>query len=520
VFPKVGTYLQESKARAMNGSLTLRINKMLEGDAIDAGVPFTARAILDGSDRGAKRPSWTGVAAVGSARRDPPPYWAVLDLPAGRYEIEAVLPSGEILGDEVQVVANKSTELVLRGEPSPNEWRSWSHFAQSRAASTFEKASFTYRSNAPLSGLPPDLNVSMGSTFLAEGTALAAASWRDWYLWLDRRAAVLTNGDKPSKLSLSGDTFGLKLDDIHDDKGSLAIVHVSDEQSHIQPVGEFGKHRLFLCVSSERGERVSSVPWPWPRGPDGDPAANPFFELHLIERKGQLITNPTLRDPTYGGVIAYLNAGRFGRAGQLLRAARTALFEKWTNPLAAAAGGYVLLSTAESDELDHWPYWLANLAERFEGIPDGAILRAKWLLERGSRDDFEKAHDLLYDACNRGLPFFAAGVVWLIDGLRRVAVDCDVCREQLHIVQGVARSMDLSQAFTCIHLPAPDERSDGLQPRLRVRPPVYDGQAPEPELRDVFVDDGLETEDPDEEEEEEEEEAEEKGAEQAPLRRY
>ena len=151
-------------------------------------------------------------------------------------------------------------------------------------------------------------------------------------------------------------------------------------------------------------------------------------------------------------------------ASEILANASDALFAKFQNPLAAAVGGYVLLSSSPTDEKASWPDWLSNLAEYFPHLPDGLILRARWLLARNREENLEEAHQLLFESFNRGIPYFTTGVVWLIEGLEQTSIGCPICTEILRKVRGVARSMDLSQAFTSFSIGKPQTR-DAEEPR-------------------------------------------------------
>jgi hypothetical protein len=172
-----------------------------------------------------------------------------------------------------------------------------------------------------------------------------------------------------------------------------------------------------------------------------------FLRVLVSETDHELLCDATIRDEHLGGLLAYLNAGRTGVAGELLKLARGALFDKYNNPLGAAAGGYVLLSTVDSDQLGDWPHWLENLAENFPHLADGAILRVKWLLDRGGSADLPEARRRLREAYDRGVPFFTAGVAWLMEGLARVADGEDEFSMMLRTVRAVAPSVDLARGL-------------------------------------------------------------------------
>src|SRR5712692_2393674 len=51
-----------------------------------------------------------------------------LDLDPGRYLVDATLPSGDLLSDEVEVFDDQDSTLELRPDESPHEWLSWQQF--------------------------------------------------------------------------------------------------------------------------------------------------------------------------------------------------------------------------------------------------------------------------------------------------------------------------------------------------------------------------------------------------------
>ncbi|MGD0249225.1 MAG: hypothetical protein ABSB75_09250 [Candidatus Limnocylindrales bacterium] len=124
-------------------------------------------------------------------------------------------------------------------------------------------------------------------------------------------------------------------------------------------------------------------------------------------------------------VVSYLAAGDNPAAHAVLARAREVLFWKSDNPIAAAAGGYVLLANwpgiAEKAEERQpaWLRWIGNLFRRFDWLPDGAIQLA-WLKLLGVRPrgpETPPPRDLVLEACRRGIPYYTAGVKMLLDSL-------------------------------------------------------------------------------------------------------
>lgn len=450
-----------------HGTLKVRVDKFLEGQLIGHAVPVRVRAA---------RPTTKAADAVGPMVMPAPAsayhtdQWASEALPPGTYDLEAVLPSGEVLADRVEVKEGKVTESVLRGEQSLNEWRSWAHFSGVRdaSASARSRARPTAKGALPVDTprKPPVYQVTAGTRAWGASSEFPPDSWDGWFDYLKQRfelARLRIHEVDDMQLVATGEVH-VEVHHGYPGEPTRVAAYSSPGDAFSEP--NVGRTRPFIAVTSVRGTRLVSVPWPW--FPPSPPY--PFFELLVSETPTELLCEPVIRDERLGGLLAYLNAGRMGLAGELLAAARTALFEKYTNPLGAAAGGYVLLSTDASDGLEDWPYWLDNLANNFPHLPDGAILRAKWLLDRGRPDDTDEAAHLLGVAYERGVPFFTAGIVWLIEGLLRVAPAHEGAEEILRVVRTVARSIDLSRGVTSFHLPSPDERGTNLRMRLEHSP--------------------------------------------------
>jgi hypothetical protein len=127
------------------------------------------------------------------------------------------------------------------------------------------------------------------------------------------------------------------------------------------------------------------------------------------------------------------------------------LFGKMVHPLGAAAGGYVLLAAGAGEGTD-WHGWIDNLDAWFPDIADGAILKASLRLRfPKTKQSSAEARAALLNAFDRGIPYYSAGVSWLLDGLT-VFADDPAIEEKMKMVQRVAHRLDLSQAFTVVRI--------------------------------------------------------------------
>ncbi|MGO7446516.1 hypothetical protein ACC668_17715 [Rhizobium ruizarguesonis] len=451
--------------------VTLRVDKRIDGDQVDFGVPVRFRPVVEDARTEVRRLDEsrkivTVVAPVSQFGGGV----ASVYLPWGDYNVEAVMPSGEPLeilepsgghgrveltvGPDTRNADSDAIEVVLRGENSPNEWRSWANFAGAQLASRRQER-FELRKRIGLGSLPDSsFQVTVGSLARSEILPLFdPKSWSDWFEFLDRRFD--RGHDFSPDVQLLQDGSGLKVEVEGGYDGTpLRIKFVQGDTSGISlNARDIGQRRTYAAISGSTGTRLVAIPWPW--GDSARVEGRVPFELLALEENGELRCDPVLRDGQWSGLVAYLNSGRVDLAGEILSQASDALFEKFRNPLAAAVGGYVLLSSKQVDAESRWPDWLNNLAERFPFLPDGLILRARWLLAQNRADYLEEAHALLYESYERGIPYFTTGVVWLIEGLEQTSVECSTCREILRNVRGVARSMDLSQAFTSVSIAKP-----------------------------------------------------------------
>ena len=168
-----------------------------------------------------------------------------------------------------------------------------------------------------------------------------------------------------------------------------------------------------------------------------------------------------IRDPAMATVIGYFGSGDEPAAATVLEKAEDLLLEKLENPLAAAAGAYVLLSNWRGGKGTYepaWFSWIENLMNWFPWLPDGAIQRA-WLARLTGRSP-GATRELFLEGFRRGIPYYSAGVRILFDGLTLLAQDARTNRwhdeeleDALASTQRLALQTDPRQPFTTIQLP-------------------------------------------------------------------
>jgi hypothetical protein len=176
-----------------------------------------------------------------------------------------------------------------------------------------------------------------------------------------------------------------------------------------------------------------------------------MVRLHPLEKTVHI--GVAVLDSEFGTLAGLMTTSTLPQAKIVVEQAHQLLFNKFSYPLAAAAGAYVLLATGGSEEHPEWHGWIENLYKGFPKLPDGAVLEAsRRLLYPQDESSYDEARAALFEAFDRGIPYFSAGVARLLDGLTLFAADFLEAQEKMLLVQRVAQRLDLSQAFTVIRL--------------------------------------------------------------------
>jgi len=119
-------------------------------------------------------------------------------------------------------------------------------------------------------------------------------------------------------------------------------------------------------------------------------------------------------------LLGYISRGATPAAARLVadhhELATSLLFEKISDPYAAAVGGYYLLRIGEIE--GYTRSWTANLADRMGWMSDGPIIRGWQLLRGAPPKGGETPRERFLQAANRGLPVYTEGLRLLIDGLK------------------------------------------------------------------------------------------------------
>jgi hypothetical protein len=353
----------------MTATLHLGVNKWLNGEA--ASIEDESRAgvfaeIIPIGRRGRAIQTLVPIGPNGPTRS--------IEVPAGKLSVQVRLPSGEVLVDEVFIANGRAETLVLQSQRSPHEWMSWPRFVSERAW----QSSQGRRRDIPI------LDLSLW-TRNSEGKFLA----RDKAPWLRETDA---------------------------ERGLLSITFQSNE------FREWFGQRQFLEIRTPGRDEVVLAPLPLPWAVYG-----PNVPVQVLVTLPQLSASNAsadvdviVHDHWLTPMLAYLHSGDLAAARffqpSVLGNAELMLRDKVSNPVAAAAGGYLLLRTRALAQLHDWPH---NLAQWFAWLPDGAIIEGTQLLRTGGRKAQRRAVlDCFVKAASRGAPVFAEGVRLLADGVR------------------------------------------------------------------------------------------------------
>lgn len=474
-------------------SLRLRIDKYLEGD--ESRPPKVFAKIYPLGESGARRTTASTAKQAMIPISHIPAHVTTIDLDPGRYYVEAVLPSGEVLADDVEL-SSDDQELVLQTDDSPHEWLSWQHLVgnvQSKAATAVRKLKTPKkRRGAPgrrsiLPEVAPELAPELAPEafterpqFLGGEPAPEVHPIEPAEEELDYSIVYLSHPYAPLVNPLQGDqvwswlaslpaadptTLIHLLNENHspietppvikDDAHTVFRVSWSTSyQGNVEPLENRMSHaaRYFAAVPRPQAVELVSLPIPWTVIMSGREADIEVVLQEPTDTTG-FCTSAVARDEELGTLLGYLSSGALTTARQMAETAKAMLFEKVGNPFAAAAGAYALVGTALQATDREWHEWVRNLMNNFPHVPDGAIqwgqLRNRM---RRSSEDIEEAKNAFKTAYKRGLPFYSMGMRWLLDGLEAVSHGDAEIEEMMKNVRRLAWRTHFQQPFTIIRL--------------------------------------------------------------------
>ena len=367
----------------------------------------------------------------------------------GRYVVSATLPSGMVLTEDVEAVEGLATPVDFDMTDSPYESHAWQYLIgniepdsvyHSAAEAPLPESVASRSMVAPVPGAEgvfaeAPVDVSTLATWI--GDSLPAA-WS-----FASMLALEADPARPSVAPLIARSTPHPLPFPHERGDDVTPIYRFGPHGPVAgpdgPVGE----RQFLVVEAAGSVRLVTLPLPW-----GTSHVEVLVNLRQSPTGSAVAV--AVRDPRVGAGLAYMAQGALDTAAQLFTDVEAMLYSKFANPLAAAAGAYVLLGTDHTAEETYWDPWLERLAERFPWLADGAILRAVRLLRR-TPADLGGAREGLVDAFDRGIPFYTLGLAWLADGLAAFPDDPE-CVRRLEQVRRLSWLADMREPFLILDL--------------------------------------------------------------------
>lgn len=382
---------------------------------------------------------------------------AVFAVTPGRWLVEASLPSGDLLCEEVDVTEGSRVLVDLDAMDSPHETHSWQYIVgnvepgriyhdpstipvpNSSGSRSFERLHPAADRGADLGPAPAQVTVSWISDGAVSAPGIAALN----------ALAEVEATSVPERLATSLPTVAGRLDHV--------APATTDGTSHLFRFGPGGPtsglapgERQYLGVAAGGDAYLVTLPCPW-HGLDGGESVVEVLVNGRQSPTGSAVA-VTVRDPVLGAGLAYLASGALARAAAVFRDVQAMLYGKVTNRLSAAAAGYVLVGTDLAEEPQEWDRWLDNLREWFPQLSDGSILWGVRRLRLARTDeDVEAARQSLVEGFDRGLPAFTLGLSWLIESLSEFPEDPE-CAARLEQVRRLSWRVDMREPFVVVRL--------------------------------------------------------------------
>jgi hypothetical protein len=214
-------------------------------------------------------------------------------------------------------------------------------------------------------------------------------------------------------LRISGDVFEQSSKDIKDQRFKRNLMVIRDAGNH--------------------PEMLIAIPNGW-----GYESAGLRITRNRNDSRRPLKVSVEVKNVKFNALLQFMKGGDLGAAVQVIKSSVEMLYAKFDNPFAAAAAGYVLIQAAPETLRVPWPEWIGNLGRYFQSLPDGGILHATLLLQRGDTnygnewspsEDFDRyfpgdeaeryklAARLVLDSLGKGPPLFRAGLSLLASNI-------------------------------------------------------------------------------------------------------
>ncbi len=449
-------------------TLKVRLHQFLEGNQSQV---FANIYPLRTSEKVSPKRNEIIPAGYFAGEKDGP--WTYFYLPDGRYLIEAILPSGAAIDEEVDLQGEHGERPVeLHGPDSPHEWLAWQTFQDSETpAKRMRLETMITRRGAGTRQINVNLLALPSSLFHPQmKSEPPIAGWSSLRLLVHATEGAATEHlpallDRVKEL---GGTFTPA--DSGQSDPAMTMYHFAAPGSVQWPYntlqyGGFtyktGNRSLILISRDNLIREVASIPIPWAQVDHSGEALVDLLipgETSSAENMNKFLSRTSVQDRLMVSIFGYLTSGDLPRAALLAEKARDLLLEKCENPFAAVAGAYILIAGEVGGTSvmpsDQWRNWVGNLMNWFPWIPDGAIQYAYLQLQTG---EYESARAAFLAAYKRGLPVYSMGVRWMLDGLTMLLDEArsekhedEELAAMLNTVRTVARHTNMAQPFTTV----------------------------------------------------------------------
>jgi hypothetical protein len=416
----------------------------------------------------------------------------------GFYQIDVQMPAGELFSQQLRITDDENHELALGSDWSEEGEFPWQQFlgsARPTSATTKKTAMNTLPSYADIVSVPRRRNgVRVPSTTGLEASVPRSGDLQAYTTRSSRSVIEVFDSSEGNRrvkviggpLYYLSDTHpnfsrtswttqqwkalntlnanpGLVIESRRDIRSltTLEAIEKGKDFAVYRFTRSAGKGKLWdspearkardcFIVIRRRGYELVCLPTPWV---DRFSRVESAVEI-LVTKPATphaFMTSIAIHDDRVAVMLGYMASGSLPDAKEILMNATTMLHDKFHNPQAAAAGGYILIATAKNTKREHWHVWIKNLMNGFDELPDGAILYATLKLRmRKDAVDVLEAVRALKIAYSRGLPVYSMGLRWLVEGLELVQNDDEELKQMLKDVRSIAARCHPQSVFTIL----------------------------------------------------------------------
>jgi hypothetical protein len=442
----------------MSAGLHLRVNLSFRGEDLAGGTTVVANVYPCNRD-------WKGLRDILIPAGDTVKPKRIEVLP-GRYVVEVVMPSGKLLSEEAEVADGQEVTLSIDDWDSPHESHSWQYFSGNlepgevyRSSSTVPRPRSTSSRHFDLLAADADVDPLGEPVLREEHLATPAIYWvpdsrtDGWsFERLNQLSKNMTQADLQQIGALVAEGEPVRIPQPTESDGTSHLYRFDRSgPKTTESVGHFPTGaRQFLVVTGATDAYLVTLPNRWM-----DVHQNEVLVEVLVNARQSPTGSPvgvTVRDRAVGAGLAYLAGGALSAARRVFEDVEQMLYGKVTNPLAAAAGAYVLVGTETDRSPKPWHNWLNHLRSWFGWMSDGSILWAVHALRTADTEaQVDQARAALVEAYWRGVPFYTLGLSWLIDSLSDFPED-DECLRMLNEVRRLSWRVDTRQPFVVLGL--------------------------------------------------------------------